>query len=178
MSFAWYIWVILFLSPFPLEQESLNRKVIEFAQSKLGQTVGRGECWDLAQQALTRAQARNSTDYLSQTHNENYIWGNLVSLGKAKPGDIIQYRNFRGKVRETLQNGSWRELSFIAQHHTAILAQPLGEGRWRVYQQNDQGQRFVTQDTINLLDATFQKGTRKIEVNVEGKYWIYRPEAQ
>ena len=176
MSIPWYITVLVSLLFQPLIlQQSLNQKVLDFAESKMGEGVGRGECWDLAQQALTFAGARNSTDYRSQTRNSNYIWGKPVSLSQAKPGDIIQYRNFSGKRRETQQNGSWKELGFLAEHHTAILVERLNHGAWKVYQQNNEGQRFVTEDVVHLQDAKFIQESLKIEVDVSGKYWIYRP---
>ena len=176
MSIPWYIAVLvslLFYNSAP--QQSLNQKVLKYAESKMGEGVGRGECWDLAQQALSFAGARNSTDFRSQTRNANYVWGKSVSLNQARPGDIIQYRNFSGKKRETQENGSWKELGFSAEHHTAILSKRLAHGAWRVYQQNNEGQRFVTEDVVHLQDAKFTQESIRVEVDVSGKYWIYRP---
>ena len=170
-------------SPLRLSEESsflqvptLNQEVLSYSKSKKGLKVGRGECWDLAQQALTYAGARNSTDYRSQTRNENYIWGEQVSLNQAKPGDVIQYRNFEGTMRKTQANGSWRELRFEASHHTAILAKPLAHGAWEVFHQNNQGQQFVTRDTIFLQDSEYTEGDETVKISVGGKYWIYRPQ--
>ncbi|MEM9717909.1 MAG: hypothetical protein AAGA10_01590 [Bacteroidota bacterium] len=165
------------LQPSHLFQEkTLNQEVISFAESKKGLKVGRGECWDLAQQALTYAGARNSTDYRSQTRNENYIWGKEISLDKAKPGDVIQYRNFGGTKRETQTNGSWQEVRFEASHHTAILAKSLPHGAWEVFHQNNQGQQFVTRDTITLWNTEYMQGESTVSVSVKGKFWIYRPQ--
>ena len=36
----------------------LNQQIIEFVNSKMNKKVGKGECWDLANEALTLVQAK------------------------------------------------------------------------------------------------------------------------
>ena len=158
------------------QELTLNQEILAFSKSKKGLKVGRGECWDLAEQALTYAGAKNSANYRSKTRNGNHIWGKQVSLNQVKPGDVIQYRNFRGTRRKTQASGSWSELRFEAPHHTAILAKPLAHGAWEVFHQNNQGQQFVTRDTIFLQDSEYSEGDETVRISVEGKYWIYRPQ--
>ena len=40
--------------------DTMSQKVVAWAHSKLRQRVGRGECWDLADQALRASGARTS----------------------------------------------------------------------------------------------------------------------
>ncbi len=73
------ILILVTLSP---PEASLNDRVLEFARSKLGQTVGDGQCTALAAEALRHAGAVRS----------GRGWGEeLVSLAEVRPGDILQF---------------------------------------------------------------------------------------
>ena len=62
----------------------LNSKVIEFINKAMGTTVGRGECWDVAQKALDMTLA----DWIRPTS-----FGQPVNpdTTEVKVGDIIQF---------------------------------------------------------------------------------------
>jgi hypothetical protein len=51
--------LILFIGLLPLETfPPTNIKIVEYVNTVIGKKVGRGECWDLANEALTYANAR------------------------------------------------------------------------------------------------------------------------
>lgn len=128
---------------------NLNTKVVEFARSRLGQQVGRGECWDLAYQALNAAGAK-----LPGTGG--YGWTQFgVAVPTAIPGDIIQFEG----VKFVYLNGSWNNMA----HHTAIVERVNG-AVIDLLHQNSNGVRSPTRGTIDLRAKT------------QGTLTIYRPQ--
>jgi hypothetical protein len=143
---------VLALSPCVLfaQDDDLGAKVLAYARSKLGKTVGRGECTDLASGALVAAGA-SLGQKRAQPVVGSYAWGKPVSsFGEALPGDIIQ-------IHQTKKNGSNTE---VVEHHTAVVVSYLGNSRFKVLQQNAGG-RIVQEGELNLKDKAA---------------WIYRPE--
>jgi hypothetical protein len=63
-------------NPWMVAEGNLNAKVLQYAESKMGQKVERGECWDLANQALKFAGARQP----GQGGYGSYVFGQSVSL--------------------------------------------------------------------------------------------------
>jgi len=66
----------------------LNQKIIKFVDSKMGKKVGRGECWDLAADALKLVGAK---------WDGNYKFGIKINPKEecVFPGDIIQFEGVR-----------------------------------------------------------------------------------
>lgn len=62
----------------------LNKQIIAFVKGSLNKKIGRGECWDLAAQALNKVGA----DW-----DKNYVFGKEVAYKTecVYPGDIIQF---------------------------------------------------------------------------------------
>jgi hypothetical protein len=52
-----------------------NQKVVVWARGKLGHKIGRGECWDLGEQAG----ANTSNDLGPVGADTDYIWGDPIS---------------------------------------------------------------------------------------------------
>jgi hypothetical protein len=124
------------LGPYIVRDErSLNSKVLAFAQSKLGQQVGNGECWTLANEALIAAGAKPAN---------GYTFGQVVT--QPVPGDIIQFYNARFE-----SNGSWHQMG--SPHHTAIIEQVQGT-RITMLHQNVNGIRTVQRMTLDLATKT------------------------
>ncbi len=135
---------------------SLNSKVLEYVETVIGKTVGSGECWDLAQEALDSSGAD---------------WTRPVQFGKLldpdaeeiKPGDIIQFSSVR--LTAKLPGGVTRYESLGNPDHTAIIYEVNGKNIYKLANQNINGKRFVIISGINMNTMT------------SGKFWIYRPVA-
>ena len=134
----------------------LNDKVIEFVNKALGTSVGRGECWDLAQEALDE----NLADW-----TRPITFGRLLNpeTNEIKAGDIIQFRTL--KTTEHLPKGATRFETFGAPDHTAVVYKVFGKKHYTLAHQNTGGKRSVMKSNINLAKVT------------GGQYWIYRPVA-
>ncbi|MDD2900201.1 MAG: hypothetical protein PHI31_16005 [Desulfuromonadaceae bacterium] len=132
----------------------LNGKIMEYVNRVIGTTVGRGECWDLAQESLDL----NLADWTRPT-----TFGRLLNVetDEIKAGDIIQFRSV--KTTEHLPGGITRYESFGAPDHTAIICNILGKKHYTLAHQNVGGNKSVIKGDINLTKIT------------RGKYWIYRP---
>ncbi|WMS42905.1 hypothetical protein RDV64_00435 [Acuticoccus sp. MNP-M23] len=187
------------------ETPQLNRSVVTFARGRLGQQVERGECWDLAEEALRSAGARRSGALGSLGDDADYVWGTpITNMRLLKPGDIIQMRNFaehnESRVEVTFADGSgWFEEgggSTTRAHHTVVVASaPDASGRVEVLEQNfgTIGRR-VQLNTMHLRDhqvpavTTHESRERDdthtrerativttIKWRVTGTLWAYRP---
>jgi hypothetical protein len=143
---------------------TLNAQLVAFCKARLGQTVGRGECSDLAVQGLAAAGAYSrGRDY---PNTGDYVWGTFVCSvealngqhvtqigqvadnGRVLPGDVIQFRDaqFAGKT----PNGTyWINLP----HHTAVVEHISEDGLYcQVLEQNSNGRRFVVESNLYIPD--------------------------
>ena len=130
------------------EQTPVAKKIVAYCDSNKGKKVGKGECWDLAKEAL---------DASGATWTSPYVFGK--ELGKKDPilaGDIIQFE----KVKIVYPDGSWKELP----HHTAIIYKVIAGTKLMIAEQNANGKRFVV---FSEIDLSYVK---------KGKYTIYRPQ--
>src|SRR3954470_20102853 len=89
------------------EVPRVNEKVLDYAKKKLGEQVGNGECWTLANDAVLAAGGKSSPSYTDSPAAGDYVWGELVYGAAVKdgklteegakktiaPGDIVQYRD-------------------------------------------------------------------------------------
>jgi len=179
-----------------------NQKVYEWARSKLGQKVDRGECWDLANRALQHAGAQSST---TTGENDDYVWGPTVAVQAAVPGDILQLRDHvvttTVTTDVTFEDGSGyedsKESTITRQHHTAVVAENKGAFGLVILEQNvDPGGKKVQRHSLPLAgsrpaattefrsmkDSTGKMRRAKVIVTtvitVTGKIWAYRPQAK
>lgn len=131
----------------------LNRKIIDFVDSKMKKKVGRGECWDLAAQALNTAGA---------TWNGKLKFGRLIDpeTETILPGDIVQFEGVKIKFEKA--GAKYKE---ILNHHTGIIYTVKGRKQFDLANQNTaQYGRKVGLSYIDLEQVT------------SGRYFIYRPE--
>jgi hypothetical protein len=142
--------------PTDLPGRQLNDNVIQFVNSVMGKTVGRGECWDAAQAALDS----NGADW---TRPFSYGLPLDPTKDEILPGDIMQF--YVLKTTEKLPNGGTRWETYGDPDHTAIIYQVLGKMDYQLAHQNLGGKRFMQITELNLANVT------------SGKYWIYRPVA-
>lgn len=144
----------------------LNQNIVNWVSSRVGNRVGNGECWTLAETALRESGARTSNDIMGAdnvTANADYVWGDPVTLANLTPGDIIQFRNYV----VTVDNGSswWQE---TRPHHTAIVASVGASGVIEVLECNVKGSRRVQRNTLYFQTSS--------NVSISGTWWFYRPQ--
>ncbi len=172
----------------PDSARELGNAIVAYAMTAKGREVGDGECFSLADQALTRAGARSAGEYSEITPDGDYIWGKPVSLAAAKPGDILQFRNFHilRRVTTTIRGADGSISQMQSQemeerdHHTAIVTANLGTSLAIAEQNVEPLGRIVQQNTIDIASGTRQDasaGTQTAtETYVEGEIRAYRPQ--
>lgn len=149
--------------------------VVGFATTQYGKQVKRGECWDLAEEALKYAGAKTSNDIMGAknvTANADYRWGTPIQVKDVEPGDILQFRSYIAKV--TSSNGAWQTQN--RPHHTAIVAgvyPVIGAKVVAAYEQNVNNSKSVQLNTIYLTAGTGLNGGES--VSISGRIWAYRP---
>jgi hypothetical protein len=153
----------------------IGEQVVNYARGKLGERVGRGECFDLADRALRNAGAKSAADFGSVADDADYVWGTAVSLSDVRPGDIIQFRDYR--YDRTVETSTREDTDFQTRpHHTAIVERVDGGGALTVLEQNapegDPGKR--TQ--LFFSDVSTSSGGKKTTVKVQGTFRFYRPQ--
>jgi len=132
---------------------SLNKLVISFVKNNVGKSVGRGECWDLAAEALKAASAK---------------WDGAYDFGKKTDpkteciyeGDIIQFEN----VELVYEKGKAFYRENLA-HHTAVIYKVKSKTKFIIADQNT---RFSGRKT----------GLREFDLSTvtKGSYTIFRPQ--
>ena len=130
----------------------LNKKIVEYAESVIGKQVDRGECWDLAYQALNRFNAE---------WDGKFQYGKLISPKREPvlPGDIIQFKNV--KIKYQITNTTYTELM---KQHTAIVYKVKPNNVFTIAHQNTEfSGRKVGLSDLNLDHV------------VKGDVRIYRP---
>jgi hypothetical protein len=167
-------------------------KIKTYATTRSSQSVGSGECFDLADQALKDAGAKSAADYGKVTPTADYKWGRKINATDAKPGDVVQYKDYKVEIKVTTvttnADGS-SETSFTTEtqtrpHHTAVVSTKGGDGAMTVLEQNVDGDRTVKERPLpaassKKVDAS-KSGTSTVtvttEVKVTGEAKVYRPE--
>jgi hypothetical protein len=132
----------------------ISVSILAFVKSVMGKTVGSGECWDLAQEALDAGGAD---------------WSRPFQFGlpldperdEIRAGDIIQFKSVR--IEKRLENGGKLFHTIGAPDHTAIIIGVEGKKKYRLAQQNSDRRRYVVASDVDLNSIT------------SGKFWIYRP---
>lgn len=144
--------LILFITSHTQDEiPPVNAKVITYVKSVMGKKVGRGECWDLAAQAL---------DYAHAKWEAPYQFGKLVNYQKDRlyPGDIIQITNVTMESQTETSITRWKMAL-----HTAVVYKVNSATEIVIAEQNVDGVRKVMTNTWNLNDIK------------SGKMEFYRP---
>ena len=104
------------------EPETVGAKVVAFAQSKLGEKVGDGECASLAASALAHAGA--------ERQRVESPWGTEVKkLADVQPGDVLQFENVVFQQRRIREDGNVIRLTFKSPKHSAIVETARRQGK-------------------------------------------------
>ncbi|HOY31463.1 MAG TPA: hypothetical protein PKW80_06260 [Bacteroidales bacterium] len=135
--------ILMFFLFFAGAQEipELNQKITEYVKAQLGKKVDRGECWDLAYEALTL----NNCEW-----DGKFYFGNKLnpSVDSIYPGDIIQLYNVVLKHR--IGNQIIKE---TYGQHTAVVYNKSGKGIFEIaHQNNGYSGRKVGISELNLRD--------------------------
>ena len=179
---------------------TINQTVHNYANTRVGTQVGNGECFTLADLALRQAGAKSASDYGRITSVADYQWGNVVNIGAAIRGDIIQFRNYRVTVttitvtRTDTRGGGFSEdtnTQIETQsrgHHTAIVDSISANGVISVLEQNvgtGVNRRKVQRNMLYFQSYSAparvaRRGNTTTTVNqkieVRGRSWFYRPQ--
>jgi hypothetical protein len=150
----------------------LNEKVVAFARSRVGTSVGDGVCTTLAIAALKEAGARS---YPMRDPGGEFTWGEPVeSFKEALPGDILQFHNTVFQGKKYLSRYRWMSWHQEYPHHTAILAQVGEKGKLVVVlHQNVTMQGKQEKETKNVQETSLPMGS----LQKGGWIRIYRPVA-
>lgn len=142
--------------PGNLRDLDINDRILEYVNKVTGKTVGSGECWDLAQEALDVSGA----DWVRPLQ-----FGILLNPDRdeIRPGDIIQFKSVR--LEKRFDNGGKMFRTLGAPDHTAVITGVEGKKIYKLAHQNSDGKRYVVKSDVDLNTL------------VSGKYWIYRPVA-
>ncbi len=172
----------------PDPSTQLGDAVVAFAMRAQGRQIGDGECFSLADQALSTAGARSAADYTEITPDGDYVWGRPVSLSAVRPGDILQFRNFHilRRVTTTIHTADGGSSTTQSQemeerdHHTAIVTANYGTVLAIAEQNVAPAGRVVQRTNIDIASGVRRTGDSATdtttETSVEGTVWAYRPQ--
>jgi len=104
----------------PQSPDSLGERIVDYAESKLGQQVGNGQCTALAVEALRQAGAERPKP--SKTEDGKPSWGRLLDQpSKIQPGDILVFEDAVFVRKRRFPNGRVRTITMTMEHHVAIV---------------------------------------------------------
>ncbi len=157
----------------------LGNQVAGYARSRIGQTVGNGECFDLADHALHDTGAKSAADFGAVTPDAEYKWGDPVRLAQLRPGDIIQFRGYRydRTVETTTATHIDTQTDFQQRpHHTAVVDRVNANGAITVIEQNVPPGAPVQRCQLFFADVDTTSGNHRTTITVQGSFWFYRPQ--
>lgn len=136
------------------ETPPLNQKIVDYVKTTIGTQVNRGECWDLAYEALTRNEA---------IWDWAYEYGEKIDPKKDSifPGDLVQFENVEMKY----QKGNMKITETMA-HHTAIVYRVI-DAENQIYELAHQNTEFSGRK-VGLSEFNLNHVTK-------GRVMFYRP---
>jgi len=171
--------------------QSLGAQVVAYARGQAGRQVGDGECYDLADQALISSGARSAPSFDEVTPGADYMWGTQVALQSARPGDILQFRDYNVRTLVTTRQflpggGSYMTQSWMLdqrEHHTAIVESNDGSSLVVLEQNVPPLGKVVQRTRIPIASVTYDgdgiglpRGLAITTVWVDGTIKVYRPQ--
>lgn len=163
-------------------QPNLAQKITAFATQRLATHHGDGQCFTLADDALKNAGAKSAADYGKLTPDADYVWGTSVKASAVKPGDVIQFRNYRydRTVETEKSDGSSSAVDDFQErpHHTAIVEQVNSDGSMTVLEQNAPDGEPVARNTLFFTGGKTKQGNTTTTIKVKGTVRFYRPQAR
>jgi hypothetical protein len=163
-------------------QPSIAQQVTAYVRQRMGQRHGDGECFTLADDALKNAGAKSAADFGKVTPNADYVWGSSVGQSDVKPGDLIQFRNYRYDKKVETKNsdgsGSFQTEFQERPHHTAIVEEVHGDGSITVLEQNAPAGDPVARSTLFFSNSSTKSGNTTTTIKVKGTVRFYRAQAR
>jgi len=160
---------------------SIADRIVAYPKQNFGQKVGDGECFTLADRALANAGAKSASDFGTVAPDIDYVWGAAVSLADVRPGDIVQFRNYRfdrevvtKKTGEIVTDTDFQERT---PHHTAIVEKVDGSAI-TVLEQNVDSSPVVRNQLFFKDSGPTTVGNATTTIKVSGKFWFYRPQSR
>ncbi|PBP28682.1 GMP synthase [Diplocarpon rosae] len=162
-------------------RERYSESVATWCESKLGQQVGNGECWTLADEALKAiAQTCTSRGQEPCMPSQSLLHGHILytycpakSAQPDPPGGILAAGVARGDIIQILKarfesaNGSWATAG--DPDHTAVVTGVESNGVLRVVQQNVGNVKKVMTGTHDMSEMT----TGEVKIfRVVGLGWL------
>ena len=130
----------------------LNKAIITWVSSQVNKKVGTGQCWDLAQQAINKSDAK---------WDGQYGFGKPLKKGEClMPGDIVQFEKVKTK---RMVNGNEFKEDFP--HHTAIVYAVTSSDQIKLIHQNT----GYNGKKVAISDFFFSSVK-------SGKFTVFRPE--
>jgi hypothetical protein len=132
---------------------AMNNDIVKYVKSVIGKKVGRGECWDLAHDALELVNAQ---------WDHKYVYGRRIDPLKdtVYAGDIVHFQNV--VVKYQTDKGLMTE-TYV--QHTAIIFEVISPGVYTLAHQNtDFTGKKVGLTNLRLADKK------------SGKLQFYRPQ--
>lgn len=147
---------------------SQGANIVSFLQTRLRQTIGRGECWDAAEAAIRSVSARRPNA------GQLYVWGTVVLPSALQPGDVLQFSNFVSTVTaESATSIDTAEIMLGTPRHTAIVSSVNIDGSVNLLHQN-----FMDDRTVGTLSNVFLRVVTQgpTTVAISGSVTCYRPQ--
>jgi hypothetical protein len=156
-------------------------QIVAYARQRNGERAGDGECFTLVDRALRGAGAQSAADYGRITPDADYVWGASVNLSELRPGDVVQFRNYRYERTDITDDDSGtttREQTEERLHHTAIVQSVDGDAAVTVWEQNSPPGSAVRRIQLFFTNSSTSSGNRTTTIRVHGTSWFYRPQAR
>ncbi len=163
-------------------QPSMGAQIVSFPRRHMAHRVGDGECFALADQALRHAGAQSADHYGAVTPDADYVWGTEVSLSEVRPGDVVQFRDYRYNREVDTQKGDGSE-TFVTDsqerpHHTAIVERVEANGAVTVLEQNAPSGSPVVRTRLFFVGGTSTSGHKTTTITVQGTFRFYRAQSR
>ena len=162
--------------------QSIATRIVGYARRQSGTRVGDGQCFALADRALTSAGAKTASDFGTITRDADYVWGTSITAADLQPGDIVQFRDYVFDRETTTEHpdgsSDTRTERQGRPHHTAVVETVGPHGDATVLEQNAPDGSPVRHSHLYFTTTTFTDGGSTTSITVQGTIWFYRPQAR
>lgn len=162
-----------------------GRHLVDWCRARIGTTVGDGECWALADQALEGVGVQAMREgheppmrSVGKVHGQCVLlWSTesgvpvegILEMAGVAPGDIIQMAN--GHFLSVRLNPAFNlrsERNVRLADHTAIVEKVVGD-KMHVIEQNTQVEKSVVESVFDLRDM--EEGTVRVFRAIGQSHW-------